>query len=342
MVPGHGTVAGMRAQVLRAPAPVATGPLVLTERPVPEPAPGAVRVRVRACGCCRTDLHVVEGDLDLPVLPIVPGHQVVGVVEELGDGCSRLAIGERVGVAWLHETCGECSFCARGRENLCERARFTGWTADGGFADALCVPEAFAVALPDALSDLDAAPLLCAGVIGYRALRRAEVEPGMRVALMGFGASAHLALQVLRHWGCEVVVLTRGAGHQALARELGADWVGDATELPPEPCDAVVVFAPAGELVPVALDVVRPGGTVSLAGIHMSPIPSFEYARLWRERSLRSVANMTRADAEEFMVLAGVAGVRAETEVFALEQANEALTAIADDRVRGAAVLDLG
>jgi len=329
----------VRAQVLHAPAPVASAPLVLEDRPIPEPREGTVRVRVRACGCCRTDLHVCEGDLELEHLPVVPGHQVVGVVDELGPGCTRLRVGDRVGVAWLHETCGRCEYCRRGEENLCEQARFTGWTADGGYADALLVPERFAVALPESLDDLAAAPLLCAGVIGYRALRRAEVVPGERVALLGFGASAHLALQVLRHWGCEVVVLTRGERHRELARGLGADWVGHAAERPPEPCDRAVVFAPAGELVPVALECVRPGGTVSLAGIHMSAIPSFAYALLWRERSLRSVANMTRRDAEEFMALAAEAQVRAEIEVFPLERANDALAAIARDDVRGAAVL---
>lgn len=325
--------------MLHAPAPVASAPLVLEDRPIPEPREGTVRVRVRACGCCRTDLHVCEGDLELEHLPVVPGHQVVGVVDELGPGCTRLRVGDRVGVAWLHETCGRCEYCRRGEENLCEQARFTGWTADGGYADALLVPERFAVALPESLDDLAAAPLLCAGVIGYRALRRAEVVPGERVALLGFGASAHLALQVLRHWGCEVVVLTRGERHRELARGLGADWVGHAAERPPEPCDRAVVFAPAGELVPVALECVRPGGTVSLAGIHMSAIPSFAYALLWRERSLRSVANMTRRDAEEFMALAAEAQVRAEIEVFPLERANDALAAIARDDVRGAAVL---
>jgi alcohol dehydrogenase, propanol-preferring len=294
---------------------------------------------VHACGCCRTDLHVVEGDLELPVLPIVPGHQVVGTVDALGAGCTRLSIGDRVGVAWLHETCGVCAFCRRGEENLCEQARFTGWTADGGYADWLTVPEGFAVQVPDELTDLEAAPLLCAGVIGYRAVRRAEVEPGERVGLMGFGSSAHLVLQLLAYWGCETVVLTRGARHRELARELGATWVGDAAELPPVPCDRVVVFAPAGELVPVALELVRPGGVVSLAGIHMSPIPTFDYSLLWRERTLRSVANMTRRDADEFMALAAQATIRAEVESYPLEDAAEALIAIAEDQVRGAAVL---
>jgi propanol-preferring alcohol dehydrogenase len=332
----------VRAQVLHAAAPVHTGPLTLEQRALPEPAAGAVRVRVHACGCCRTDLHVCEGDLELSRLPVVPGHQVVGRVEALGAGCERLTVGQRVGVAWLHETCGTCDFCVRGEENLCERARFTGWTADGGYADALTVPEAFAVTLPDALSDLEAAPLLCAGVIGYRALRRAEVAAGDRVVLYGFGASAHLAIQVLHHWECEVLVATRGERHRALATELGASWVGNADDVPPEACDRAVVFAPAGELVPVALRAVRPGGVVSLAGIHMSTIPAFDYALLWRERTLRSFANLTRRYAQDFLALAAEANVRAVVEVFPLEDANAALQAIASDAVRGAAVLETG
>ena len=330
-----------RAVIVRAPAPIGTRPLELVERPPPEPGPGEVRLRVAACACCRTDLHVVEGDLELPHLPVVPGHQAVGVVDALGPGCTRLRAGERVGVAWLHRTDGVCEFCRRGEENLCEAAEFTGWTVDGGYADAVTVPEDFAVRLPEGLSYLEAAPLLCAGVIGYRALRRAEVEPGERVALLGFGASAHLALQVLRHWGCETVVMTRGERHRALARELGATWVGAADESPPRACDRAVVFAPAGEVVPVALATVRPGGTVALAGIHMSTIPPLDYALLWRERSLRSVANMTRRDAEEFMALAVEAGVRTSFETFPLEAANDALAAIAGDVVQGAAVLTL-
>jgi alcohol dehydrogenase, propanol-preferring len=332
----------MRAQRLRAPSPIASRPLELVDVPLVEPGPHEVRVRVTACACCRTDLHVVEGELELHRLPIVPGHQVVGVVDALGEACTVLQLGDRVGVPWLHSTCGHCAFCRRGEENLCEQAEFTGWTVDGGYADAVAVPEAFAVSLPDALGDLEAAPLLCAGVIGYRALRRAEVQPGERVALMGFGASAHLALQVLHHWGCEVVVLTRGERHRQLARELGAAWVGAEAELPTgTDVDRVVVFAPAGELVPVALRLVRPGGTVSLAGIHMSRIPSIDYALLWRERSLRSVANMTRRDASEFMALAVEAGIRTTYETFPLEAANEALLAIASDNVRGAAVLTM-
>lgn len=314
---------------------------MLEERVDPEPDPGDVRVRVSACACCRTDLHVAEGDLDLPRLPIIPGHQAVGVVDAVGAGCTRLRVGARVGVAWLHRACGVCRFCTRGEENLCEAAVFTGWTVDGGYADALIVPEDFAVRLPEGVSDLEAAPLLCAGVIGYRALRRAEVEPGERVALLGFGASAHLALQVLRHWGCDTVVMTRGETHRALARELGASWVGGIEDAPPDECDRAVVFAPAGKVVPVALRAIRPGGTVALAGIHMTTIPPLDHALLWRERSLRSVANMTRRDAEEFMALADDAGVRASYVTFPLEDANDALAAIASDAVRGAAVLTL-
>jgi propanol-preferring alcohol dehydrogenase len=332
----------MRAQQLSNAAPIASRPLAAVDVPDPVPTARDVRVRVHACGCCRTDLHVVEGDLELPRLPAVPGHQVVGHVDALGDGCTRLAIGDRVGVPWLHRTCGVCEFCRRGEENLCVTAEFTGWTVDGGYAECILVPEDFAVQLPEALDDLAAAPLLCAGVIGYRALRRAEVQPGDRVALLGFGASAHLALQVLQHWGCEVVVMTRGEHHRDLARELGAAWVGAAADAPPTPCDRAIVFAPAGELVPVALDAVRAGGTVVLAGIHMSDLPAMPYEKLWHERTLRSVANMTRADAQEFMDLAAVAPVRVSYEVFPLDAANDALLAVATDAVRGAAVLEMG
>jgi propanol-preferring alcohol dehydrogenase len=331
----------VRAIEVVRPAPIGERPLRLVERAVPEPGPGAVRVRVEACGCCRTDLHVTEGDLELPHLPVVPGHQVVGTVEARGPGCERRALGERVGVAWLHWACGHCGFCRRGEENLCEQARFTGWTADGGYADALTVPEAFTVTLPESLDALAAAPLLCAGVIGYRALRRAEVGPGERVALLGFGASAHLAIQVLRHWDCEVVVLTRGERHRALARELGAAWVGPADETPPAACDRAVIFAPAGELVPVALRLLRAGGTLSLAGIHMSTIPPLDYELLWHERSVRSVANMTRRDAEEFLALAAEAGIRTSYVTYPLEAANDALAAIKADAVQGAAVLTM-
>ena len=331
----------MKAQVLEAPAPVDTKPLRLVDREPPEPARGEVRLRVHVCACCRTDLHVVTGELDLPKLPVVPGHQVVGTVEARGDGCTRLHEGERVGVCWLHWADGVCQYCRAGSENLCEHGLFTGWTADGGYAEAITVPEDFAITLPDALDDMAVSPLLCAGAVGYRALRRAEIEPGERVALLGFGSSAHLVMQLLRHWGCDVFVLTRGEGHRALARELGAAWVGHADELPPATCDRAVVFAPAGNLVPVALRVIRPGGTVSLAGFHMGTIPAMDYGLLWRERSLRSVANVTRRDAEEFVALAVEANIRAEHVTYPLDAANDALAAIAADAVRGTAVLQV-
>jgi propanol-preferring alcohol dehydrogenase len=283
---------------------------------------------------------VVEGDLDLPRLPVVPGHQVVGVVEALGQGCRRLEVGQRVGVTWLHRACGRCPACLRGEENLCPDALFTGWTADGGYAEALTVPEDFAVDLPPALGpdDVTLAPLLCAGVIGYRALRRAEVAAGERVALIGFGASAHLVIQVLRHWGCEVAVVTRGTAHRAMATELGASWTGGEADGPPE-VDRALVFAPAGETVPLALRLVRPGGTVALAGIHMTPIPALDYALLWGERSLRSVANVTRADATEFLALAASAGIRVRAESHPLEDANDVLARLKAGHVQGAAVL---
>ena len=322
-------------------APIGTAPLRLVDRDPPTPGPAQVRLQVHVCACCRTDLHVVTGDLDLPHLPVVPGHQVVGTVDAVGNGCTRLSAGDRVRACWMHWADGTCAYCRRGDENLCEHALFTGWTVDGGYAEAITVPEDFAIILPAALDDLAASPLLCAGAVGYRALRRAEIEPGERVALLGFGSSAHLVMQVLRHWGCEVVVLTRGEGHRALARDLGAAWVGAADELPPETCDRAVVFAPVGELVPVALRAVRPGGTVSLAGIHMSPVPAMDYSLLWRERSLRSVANLTRRDAEEFMSLAAEANVRAEFDAYPLSAANDALAAIAADSVRGSAVLQV-
>jgi alcohol dehydrogenase, propanol-preferring len=332
----------MKAQVLERPAPATAAPLHLVEREPPEPGRGEVRLSVRVCACCRTDLHVVTGELDLPKLPVVPGHQVVGIVDALGEGSTRLREGERVGVCWLHWADGVCQYCRRGTENLCEHALFTGWTVDGGYAESITVPEDFAISLPDAIDDLAVSPLLCAGAVGFRALRRAEIEPGERVALFGFGSSAHLVMQVLRYWGCEVVVMTRGEEHRELARQLGAAWVGDAAEVPPGTCDRAIVFAPVGELVPVALGIIRPGGTVSLAGIHMTPIPSIDYdTLLWRERSLRSVANVTRRDAEEFTALAVEANVKAQYVTYPLAAANDALAAIAADSVRGSAVLEI-
>ena len=325
----------MKAMVLTAPGE----PLRAEELATPEPGPGQVAIAVDACGVCRTDLHVVDGELPDPKLPLVPGHQIVGRVVETGEGAGRFAAGDRVGVPWLGWTCGECRYCTTGRENLCDRARFTGYQLDGGYAERAVADERFCFPVPDGYPDLQAAPLLCAGLIGYRALRLAgEAE---RLGLYGFGASAHIVTQVARREGRRVFAFTRAGDEasQAFARELGAEWAGDALGAGPEELDAAIIFAPAGELVPAALAAVAKGGTVVCAGIHMSDIPSFPYELLWGERILRSVANLTRRDGEEFMALAPTVPVRTEVEVFPLEEANAALAALRAGEVRGAAVL---
>jgi propanol-preferring alcohol dehydrogenase len=306
-----------------------------------EPGRGQVIVSVAACGVCRTDLHIVDGELPDPKLPLVPGHQAVGRVAAAGEAAERFRPGDRVGVPWLGWTCGECRYCLSGRENLCDRARFTGYHLDGGYAEQLAADERFCLPLPEGTPDVEAAPLLCAGLIGYRALRLAG-DP-YRLGLYGFGASAHVVAQVARHQGRRVFAFTRegDAETQAFARELGAEWAGDAADPPPEELDAAIVFAPAGELVPTALAALAKGGTVVCAGIHMSDIPSFPYALLWGERSVRSVANLTRRDGEEFLALAPRIPVRAEVEAFPLAEANEALTRLRTGRVHGAAVLEV-
>jgi propanol-preferring alcohol dehydrogenase len=330
----------MRAWSVSDPRPVGEGPLQLTEVPVPAPGPGEVLVRVRACGVCRTDLHVVEGDLDPHRSPVVPGHEVVGEVVLLGPSTRRFRAGDRVGVAWLRATCGSCRWCRSGRENLCPSSEYTGWDADGGYAEFAVVPEAFAYVLPAAFSDEQAAPLLCAGIIGYRALRRADVPPGGRLGLYGFGASAHLTAQIAIAQGAEVHVITRGGRGQQLARELGAASAGGPDDSPPVPLDSAIIFAPAGELVPRALEALGPAGTLALAGIHMSDIPSLDYQRhLFRERTLRSVTSNTRRDGEELMLLAERLRIRVETEPVPFSRADQALADLAGDRVRGAAVL---
>jgi len=329
----------MRAMVLERPAPVEGAPLRLRDVPVPAPARGEIRVRVRVCGLCHTDLHTVEGDVALPVLPIVPGHQIVATVDALGDGVGTFAPGDRVGIPWLHATDGTCAYCRRGDENLCDAARFTGYHVDGGYAEHAVVGEAFAYRIPDAFDDEHAAPLLCAGVIGYRSLRLAAARPGDRLGLYGFGASAHLVLQMARHLGCEVYVFTRGAAHRQLATTLGAAWVGGAEETPPRPLDAAIVFAPAGALVPAALRVTRKGATVALAGITMSPIPEMDYALLYHERTLRSVANSTRDDARALLRLAAEVPLRTEVRVYELPDANRALQDLKRSRIEGAGVL---
>lgn len=329
----------MKAMVLEVPSPIEERPLRLRERPVPEPGPGQILLKVAACGVCHTDLHTAEGDLHLPRLPVIPGHQIVGVVESTGPGAALFSRGDRAGVPWLFETCGRCGFCGEGRENLCEGARFTGYHADGGYAQYTVVSEEFACSLPQSFPDAEAAPLLCGGVIGFRALRLSGVRPGQTLGLYGFGGSAHIAIQVARHWGCTVHVFTRSEEHRALARSLGAAWTGGAGDTPPSALDAAVIFAPAGHLVPEALRVLRRGAAVALAGIHMSPIPSLEYSSLYHERAIRSVANSTREDARELMRLAQRVPIRTEIRVFPLEEANQALLMLKRSLIRGAAVL---
>jgi alcohol dehydrogenase, propanol-preferring len=313
-------------------------PLRDVELPEPEPGPGQLRVRVEACGVCRTDLHVLDGELTEPKLPLVLGHQIVGVVDEAGPGV-ELELGERVGVPWLGWTCGECRFCRSGRENLCVRARFTGYDLDGGYAEAAVADARFCFRIPEGYPALQAAPLLCAGLIGYRSLRLAG--DGERLGLYGFGASAHVVAQVARHQGRRVFAFTRAGdeGGQEFARSLGAEWAGASEQLPPEPLDAAIVFAPAGDLVPLALRALDRGGVVVCAGIHMSDIPSFPYELLWEERMVRSVANLTRADGEEFLRLAPRIPVETHVEEFPLADANEALERLRAGRITGAAVL---
>ena len=325
----------MRAMVLDAPG----RPLRLATVPDPVPGAGEVLIRVHACGVCRTDLHVVDGDLSDPKLPIVPGHEIVGAVAALGAGVDRLAIGDRVGVPWLGRTCGDCFYCRNGQENLCDTPGFTGYTIDGGYAELTVADARYVFPLDGAMDDAAAAPLLCAGLIGYRSLRMAG--EARRLGLYGFGAAAHIVAQVARHEGREVYAFTRAgdAAAQAFARRLGAVWAGDSDALPPEPLDAAILYAPVGALVPAALRAVRKGGRVVCAGIHMSDIPSFPYALLWEEREIRSVANLTRRDGEEFLALAPQVPVVTEIETFALEDANEALARLRDGRLTGAAVL---
>jgi alcohol dehydrogenase, propanol-preferring len=330
----------MHAWVVQRPGPAEGGPLGWVEREVPEPGSGEVRVRVRACGVCRTDLHLAEGDLAPRRAATVPGHEVVGVVDAVGPDTGRFAIGDRIGIAWLRGTCGRCRWCRTGRENLCPDAVFTGWDADGGYAQFAVVPEAFAYRLPDALDDVHAAPLLCAGIVGYRALCRAELPPGGRLGIYGFGASAHVVAQVAVAQGARVHVLTRSAAARELALELGAASAGPADASPPERLDSAVLFAPAGELVPVALRALDQGGTLAVAGIHLSDVPRLNYAaELFREKQLRSVTANTRADGEEFLRLAAALRVRPHVQPRPLTEADRALADLAADKITGAAVL---
>jgi len=321
--------------------PVEDSPLHLEELPTPNPGPGQIRVRVRCCGLCHTDLHTVEGDLQLPRLPVVPGHQIVGIVDALGPGTHIFKEGDRVGIPWLHSTDNQCDYCRRGLENLCDQAQFTGYHVDGGYADYTVVHEDYAYRIPEVFTDENAAPLLCAGIIGYRSYRLSGVRPGQRLGLYGFGASAHLVLQFARHQGCEVYVFTRTPIHRELAKRLAAAWVGSAEDTPPHPLDAAIIFAPAGALVPQALRVLRKAGTLALAGITMSSIPSMDYSLLYHERVIRSVANSTRQDAREFLQLAAQVPLQTEVEIFDLEQANQALQALKKSQIKAAAVLQI-
>ena len=327
--------------VLHAPAPIDSAPLRLSDVPTPDPTHGEIRVRVEACGICRTDLHVVEGEL--PRVwgeRIVPGHQVVGRVDQVGPGAGRFVEGERVGIAWLRSTCGACRYCDAGKENLCPHARFTGYHADGGYAEHAVVREDFAYRLPHGLNAAGATPLLCAGIIGYRALRQAAVQPGCRLGLYGFGSSAHIAIQVARHWGCTVYVMTRNDRHQVLARELGATWAGGAGDAPPERLDSAILFAPVGTMVPPALEALDRGGTLAVAGIYLSDVPPLTYERhLFYEKSLRSVTANTREDGEELLRLAADIPLRPRTMQFPLGEANLALQQLKHDAIKGSVLL---
>lgn len=330
----------MKAMVLERIAAVDERPLHMVNMPDPQPGPGEIRVRVSACGVCRTDLHVIEGDLPEHTLPIIPGHQVVGRVDALGPGVGEFAPGDRVGVAWLRGTCGSCEYCLRGAENLCPDSRYTGYHANGGYAELAVVSEGFAYPIPDGFDDLQAAPLLCAGIIGYRALQRAEVPPGGRLALYGFGSSASVVIQIALHRGYEVHVVSRGDSHRRLAREMGAHWVGVPGEAPPVEVDSAIIFAPAGDIVPDALESVRKGGTVATAGIYMTPVPELDYeAHLFHEKNLRSVEANTREDGRGLLREAAEVPVRARVTPFPLEEANEALIRLKNDDIDGSAVL---
>jgi propanol-preferring alcohol dehydrogenase len=332
----------MRAMVLDKAVPVEQSPLILRDVATPLPKPGEVRVRVHVCGLCHTDLHTVEGDIALHKRPVIPGHQIVGLVDALGSGVTNHEEGGRVGIAWLHSTDGKCEYCGRGLENLCVNGRFTGYDVDGGYAEYSVVPAEFCYPIPDVFSDEHAAPLLCAGIIGYRSYRLAGIRPGENLGLYGFGASAHLVIQLARHQKCNVFVFTRSEAHRAHARELGAVWTGRAEDTPPEPLHAAIIFAPAGILVRESLRVLRKGGTLALAGITMSQIHALDYELLYYEKVVRSVANATRQDGREFLQLAGEVPLRTEIELFDLVDANQALQKMKKSEIRGAGVLRVG
>jgi propanol-preferring alcohol dehydrogenase len=327
--------------LLRAPAKIQQNPLQYGDVAEPKPGDGQVLVRVSVCGVCRTDLHVIEGELPPKKSPVIPGHQVVGRVEQTGPGATRFTKKARVGIAWLHQADGTCPYCRRGEENLCDAPLFTGYTVDGGYAEWIVAPESFIYPIPEGLADEHAAPLLCAGIIGYRCLRLAQVGRGARLGFYGFGSAAHVAIQVANYWGVKVYAASRDEIHRKLAMELGAQWAGGTLDIPPVELDASIVFAPAGEVVPAALKGLRKGGRLILGGIHMSDIPSFSYDLLYQERMIRSVANNTRQDGEEFLRLAAEIPIRTHVQVFPLSEANRALNALKNDAISGAAVLQV-
>ena len=331
----------MKACLLKKPGPIESNPLVLADVPNPQPAEGEVLVRVSHCGVCRTDLHVVEAELPPRKSPVIPGHQVVGTIEAFGAGAHKFQAGARVGVAWLHHTDGTCQYCRSGAENLCDNPTFTGYSVDGGYAEYVVAPEDFVYPIPQAFSDDQAAPLLCAGIIGFRCLRLSGIKSGGKLGFYGFGAAAHLAIQVALHWDADVYAMTRDARHQRLALDLGAKWAGDTFAEPPDQLDAAIVFAPAGEIIPTALKALHKGGTLVLGGIHMSPIPSFGYELLYQERVIRSVANNTRQDGKDFLRVAAEIPIRTRVQLFSLSEANRALNALKNDAIEGAAVLKI-
>ncbi len=343
----------MKAMLLRQIGPIDSSPLDYVDLPTPEPGPDEVRIRVLCCAVCRTDLHVIEGDLPQRKMPIIPGHQIVGIVDKLGPpmtvsqqskncGHESLHIGQRIGVAWLRHTCGTCGFCTAGRENLCESAQFTGYHADGGYAEYAVAPADFVYELPEAFSNIEAAPLLCSGIIGYRALRRSNLPPGGKLALYGFGSSAHVVIQIAQHRGCEVYVVTRGESHRELARRMGAVWVGENADDMPIKADSAIIFAPAGELVLPALKALNKGGTLSLAGIYMTPIPQMDYEQyVFYERDIHSVTCNTRTDGRDLLAEAAAIPIRPHTTVYPLADANRALQDLKADRINGTGVLEI-
>jgi propanol-preferring alcohol dehydrogenase len=332
----------MLAMSLNEPDLIENNPLKLVDIEPPKPGPHQILVRVQTCGICHTDLHTVEGELDLPKKPIVPGHQVVGVVEKLGKGASRFKEGDRVGMAWLHFTCGKCSYCRQGKENLCENAQFTGYHVDGGYAQYTVIHEDFAYRIPERFSVEEAAPLLCAGIIGYRALRLSEIKPGQKLGLYGFGASAHVAIQVAVHWGCKVYVFSRSKEHQKLGKNLGAVWTGKSSQIPPEKLEGAIIFAPAGEIVLDALKTLDKGGTLALAGIYMTPIPQMDYTEhLYYERTVRSVTASTRKDGDQLLQIAAEIPIHTKTTSFPLQDANRALLLLKQGKINGAGVLKI-